>query len=51
MMTGAVRAPAILTSPVHAERNQPRPVEDQEIPIHARTEMKNALTVFFSPGE
>ena len=51
MMMGAVRAPAIRTSPVQAERNQPRPVEDQEIPILARTAIKKAETEFLSPGE
>ena len=49
-MIGAVRAPAILTSPVQAERNQPSPVEAHEIPILANTAIKNAEAEFFRPA-
>ena len=49
-MMGAVKAPAIRTSPVQADRNQPSPVEDQEIPIQASTAIKKAGTEFLSPG-
>lgn len=50
MITGAVRAPATLTSPLAAAIAQPTPVLAHDIPTHARRAMKKFSADFRRPG-